>query len=269
VNRVNFTNTRVDVARVTNVYNTVVINRSMTVNNITYANRNVAGGVTVVSRDTFVNARPVARNVVSVPARELAAAPVSRTVALEPVRSSVVGSGKPVATPPTAVSSRAVVALRTPAPMPGSFDQRQAQAGGHLNQSPSLVRQQAPGRPVPAAPQTHQPQADDGFRSFGQPGDSSSPTKTQPRVWEAQGTPPPEESYTKSESSNGRSQAARQWSNPLAKPVTPVRQGNTQQQREQAQKYSTWQQQRPSTANSHTQPSAHPSSESHATAPKK
>jgi hypothetical protein len=274
VNRVNFTNTRVDVSRVTNVYNTVVIHRNTTVNNITYANRNVSGGVTVVSRDTFVNARPVARNVVSVPARELAAAPVSRMVALEPVRSSVLGTGKPVATPPAAVSNRAVVALRTPAPMPGSFDQRQAQAGGHLNQSSSLVRQQAPGRPVPAAPQTRQPQsrqqqADDGFRSFGQPGDASSPTKTQPRVWEAQGTPPPEESYTKSESSNGSSQAARQWTNPLAKPVTPVRQGNTQQQREQAQKYSTWQQQRPSTANSHTQPSAHSSSESHATAPKK
>ena len=78
VNNVNITNTRVNVTRVTNVYNTVVINRSTTVNNITYANRNVNGGVTVVSRDTFVNARPVARNVVSVPARELAAAPVSR-----------------------------------------------------------------------------------------------------------------------------------------------------------------------------------------------
>ncbi|MFZ3368442.1 MAG: DUF6600 domain-containing protein, partial [Candidatus Sulfotelmatobacter sp.] len=81
VNNVNFTNTRVDIARVTNAYNTVVLNRSTTVNNIVYANRNVNGGVTVVSRDTFVNARPVARNVVSVPARELAAAPVAHTVA--------------------------------------------------------------------------------------------------------------------------------------------------------------------------------------------
>ena len=75
MNRVNITNTRVNVTKVTNVYNTVVINRNA--NNITYANREVSGGVTVVSHDTFVNARPIARNVVSVPARELAAAPVS------------------------------------------------------------------------------------------------------------------------------------------------------------------------------------------------
>ena len=102
----------------------------------------------MVSRDTFVNARPVARNVVSVPARELAAAPVSHMVAVEPVRSSVLGAGRPVANrPPAAVTSRPVVALRTPAPMPRSFDQRQAQAGGHLNQqSSSLVRQEAPGQ---------------------------------------------------------------------------------------------------------------------------
>src|SRR6202167_5567506 len=161
VNNVNFTNTRVDNARVTNVYNTVVVNRNAAVNNIVYANRGVSGGVTVVSRDTFVNARPVGRNVVSVPAREIAAAPVAREVAFEPFRSSVLGTGRPAANrPPAAVTSRPVVALRTPAPMPSSFDQRQAQAGGHLNQSAtsaSLVRQQEPGRPVAGAPLGGQP----------------------------------------------------------------------------------------------------------------
>jgi hypothetical protein len=60
----------VDITRVTNVYNTVVINRN--VNNIEYANRNVNGGVTVVSHDTFVNARPVGAECGVVPARELA-----------------------------------------------------------------------------------------------------------------------------------------------------------------------------------------------------
>jgi hypothetical protein len=95
VNNVNFTNTRLNITRVTNVYNTVVMNRSTTVNNITFANQNVNGGVTVVSRDTFVNARPVARSVVSVPARELAAAPVSERVGVEPGRTSVLGRGGP------------------------------------------------------------------------------------------------------------------------------------------------------------------------------
>ena len=269
VNNVNFTNTRVDIARVTNAYNTVVLNRSTTVNNIAYANRNVNGGVTVVSRDTFVNARPVARNVVSVPARELAAAPVAHTVAFEPVRSSVLGAGRPVANrPPAAVTSRPVVALRTPAPMPRSFDQRQALAGGHLNQqSSSLVRQEAPGKPVPAAPVTRQPLAEDGFRSFGQPSGGTNQTKTPPRVWEAQGTPEPES--TQAQSENRSVQPAQQWSHPLAKPVAPVQQGNVQQQRDQEQKFSAWQQRRPAPAPAQRQQNSHPPAQSRESAPKK
>ena len=98
MNRVNITNTTVNVSRVTNVYSTVVGNHSA--NSITYANREVNGGVTVVSRDAFVNARPVARNVVAVPAKELAAAPVSSVANAEPVRSSVIGYGRPAAARP-------------------------------------------------------------------------------------------------------------------------------------------------------------------------
>ncbi len=275
VNSVNLTNTRVDVSRVTNVYNTVVINRNITVNNITYANRSVNGGVTVVSRDTLVNARSVARNVVSVPARELAAAPVSHIAAVEPVRSSMMGSGRPVSNrPPAVVMSRPVVALRTPAPMPSSFAQRQAEAGGHLNRESSLVRQQAPGRPVQAAPVTRQqPQGSDGFRSFGQPASASGPTKTQPRVWEAQGTPEPERSpdaQPANRSANASSRPAQQWSHPLAKPVAPVQQGNGQQQREEEQKYSAWHQgQKPASASGHSQPNSHTTTTSHESSPKK
>ncbi len=266
VNNVNFTNTRVDMTRITNAYNNQALHANSSVN-ISYANRNVSGGVTVVSRETFVSAQPVARNVVTVPARELAVAPVSNMASAEPVRSSVLGAGKPVARPPAAVSSRAVVALRTPASMPGSFAQRQAQAGGHLNQSSSLVRQEAPGRPVPTAPPTRQPQADDAFRSFGQSTSGTSQAKTQPRVWEAQGTPEPESS-AQTQPENRGAQSSRQWSHPLAKPVTPVRQGNTQQQRDQEQKFSTWQQQRPAPAPARQQ-NSHPSVETHASSPKK
>ncbi|HZW79505.1 MAG TPA: hypothetical protein VFF50_03445 [Candidatus Deferrimicrobiaceae bacterium] len=239
-------------------------------NTVAYANRNVDGGVTVVSRNTFVNARPGARNVVSVPARELAAAPVSRTVAVEPVRGSELGTGKLVARPPAAVSSRVVVALRTPAPLPSSFDQREAQAGGHLNHSSSLVRQEAPGRPVPAAPQKRQPQqpqADDGFRSFGQPSDGTNQAKPVPRVWEAQGTPEPEKS-AQVQTENRSAQPAQQWSHPLAKPVAPVLQGNAQQQRDQEQKFSTWQQKRPAAAPARQQ-NSQPSADTHASPPKK
>jgi hypothetical protein len=279
VNNVNFTNTRVNITRVTNVYNTAVINRSTTVNNITYANRNVNGGVTVVSRDTFVNARPVARSVVSVPARELAAAPVSERVGVEPERTSVLGTGRPMTNkPPAAVTSRPVVALRTPAPMPRSLDQRQAQADGHLNQQSSpLVRQEAAGRPVPMNPQTRPTQSptqsstksDDGFRSFGPPSGGSSQAKPQPRVWEAQGTPEPEKN-TNAQPENRSTQPAQQWSHPLAKPVAPVQQGNERQQREQEQKFSTWQQQRPAaSAPAPRQQNSHPPAENHASSPKK
>jgi hypothetical protein len=254
VNNVNITNTRVDITRVTNVYNTVVIKR--TVNNITYVNRNVNGGVTVVPHDTFVNARPVARNVVSVPARELASAPVSHTVAVEPARTSVLGAGRPaVRRPPVAVASRPVVALRTPAPMPRSFDQRKAQAGGHLNQQ-SLVRQEAPGRPVPAnqGQRQQQPQSQDGFRPFGEPnGGNNNQARPQRRVNEQQGTSQPERNAQPENRNETPSrefhppqqterQPAQEWSHPLAKPVPPVQERNEQQKE---QKFNNWQQQRP------------------------
>jgi hypothetical protein len=270
VNNVNITNTAVNVTRVTNVYNTVVINRN--VSNIAYVNRNVNGGVTVVSHDTFVNARPVARNVVSVPARELASAPVSHMVSVEPTRGSVLGAGRPVANrPPMAVTSRSVVALRTPAPMPRSFDQRQAQAGGHLS-GQSLVRQEPPGRPVPTQVTRQPQQSPDGFRSFGQPNGGNNQAKPQPRVWEAQGTPEPEKSTpqpaqaapnaqpsgTYRQPQQTERQPASQWSHPLAKPVAPVQERNEQQQREQEQKFSTWQQQRPASPPPQRQQSSPP-----------
>ena len=239
VNNVNITNTTVNITRVTNVYNTVVINRR--VNSVTYVNRNVNGGVTVVSHETFVNARPVARNVVAVPARELASAPVSHRVEVEPARTSVLGAGRPVAKkPPAAVVSRPVVALRTPAPMPRSFDQKQAQAGGRLNQPAStrqsLVRQEPPGRPVPTNQGTRQePPTQDGFRPFGQAGGNNNQAKPQPenRNTQPSGTFRPPQTER---------QPTQEWSHPLAKPAPPVQERNEQQKE---QKFNNWQQQRP------------------------
>jgi hypothetical protein len=254
VNRVNITNTTVNVTRVNNVYNAVVINRNSI--GISYANRNVNGGVTVVSRDTFVNARPVARNVFSVPAAELAAAPASHMIAVEPERSSVLGTGRPVANrPPAVVMTRPVVALRTPAPMPRSFEQRQAKVGGQLSQSSSigqsptqqsvihqsLVRQVAPRQPV-SVPVTHQPLTQDGFHSVSMSSEGSNQAKPQPRVWEEQGTAQPEPS-PQPENRNaqpagssrparqGTQQRAQQGSNPQVKPVAAVQGAHAQPQR--------------------------------------
>ncbi len=261
VNRVNMTNTTVNVTRITNVYNAVVVNRSATVNNLTYANRGVSGGVTVVSRDTFVNARPVAENAVPVQARELAAAPVSHSIAAEPVRASVMGAGKAGATkPPAAVTNRQVVALHTPAPMPRSFDQRQAQAGGHLNQAP-LVRQQAPGRPV-TVPQTsipvsaHASRSQDRVHSIGESNPSAAP-KPAARVWEAQGTPEPAqaEPATFNPETAPTSQSTK-GSRPVARPAAPaVQPVNQRQVKEPEPKPSNWQSKPvPTASTSHAQP---------------
>jgi hypothetical protein len=205
VNNVNITNTRVSVTNVTNVYNTVIINKQ--VNNVTYVNQRVNNGVTVVSHESFVNARPVAQNIMRVEPRELAAAPVTHRPEIEPMHGSVMGSGRPIAVrPPAAIISRPVVAVRTPPPPPRPIEQRQAQAGGHLNQQP-LVRPEPPARPYqpannlpannqPLRPQQNQPQQNQGgFRPFTpQPSGGNSQVKQvpAPRVYEQQGTPQPE-----------------------------------------------------------------------------
>src|SRR5579871_971732 len=205
VNNVNITNTTVNVTKVTNVYNTVIINKSTNINNVTYVNQRVNGGVTVVSHDAFVNARPVAQNMMRVDAREVVNAPVSRAVMAEPVRASVVGSGRPAnVRPPAAIISRTVVAVRTPPPPQRPIEQRQAQFGGHLNEQ-SLVRPVGPARPAPVnqegrvqppvnqSGRAQQP-SQDGYRPFNNPNSGNNPEvrnmpNTQPRTYEQQGNP--------------------------------------------------------------------------------
>ena len=278
VNNINITNTTVNVTKVTNVYNTVIINKSTTINNITYVNQHVTNGVTVVSHDTFVNARPVAQNVMKVEPREIAAAPVSRVVAAEPIRTSVVGAGRPVAArPPAAVVSRPVVAVRTPPPPPRPIEQRQAQAGGHLNEQ-ELVRPAGPATPAQMNPGSRQQPAQSGFKPFGQPSQPTSEgyqvkpmLRPQPRVYEQQGMPEAE-NHPRPENRNTQPPENRtpppnrnaepenrgfrpmqqpeprpgpQETHPLVRPTPPVQPRTEQQERQQEQKFNQWQQQRP------------------------
>ena len=67
-----------DCDAVTNVYNTVVINRNVTVNRINYTYANNAAAVTAVSRETFVSARPVAAASVRVTSEQLQSARVTK-----------------------------------------------------------------------------------------------------------------------------------------------------------------------------------------------
>jgi hypothetical protein len=299
VNNVNITNTSVTVTRVTNVYNTTIVNRTTTINNVTYVNQRVNGGVTVVSHEAFVNARPVAQNVMRVDQRELAAAPVGRVAAVEPVHMSVVGSGRPVsARPPAAVISRPVVAVRTPPPPPRTIDQRQAEAGGHLNEQ-ALVRPAGPTRPAPT-PNQSAPAGNQGarpessqseFHSFTPPNsnpNSGNPQvrqmpNTQPRTFEQQGNPAAESRSEPAENRNSQRPenrvpnnqgfrpqqeqtqrpAAEPESHPLVRPTPPVQERTPQQEQQQEQKFNRWQQQRPAA------PAPEPKQQSHPAPPPK
>ena len=128
ITNVNVTNTVVRQTTITNVVN----NNVQTTN---YINQNVAGAVTAVPRETFVNAQPVARAAVRVAPGSITAAPAVHAAPVAPIRASVMGANKestanatPASAPPkppAAVVTRAVVAKVAPPPPPVAFAQKQ------------------------------------------------------------------------------------------------------------------------------------------------
>jgi hypothetical protein len=132
VDRVNVSNTTVNNVTITNVYN----NTGNT--NVQYSNRNVKGGVTAVSQNTFVNAQPVGRSVVVVNQQEIASAPINRRAEVAPTRNSVLGpsaaSGQRASQPPAAVVNRTVVAKTAPPPAPVPFEKQQAKLAAQPGQ---------------------------------------------------------------------------------------------------------------------------------------
>ncbi len=188
VNRVNVSNTTVNVTQVTNVYNTTIINKTTNITNVTYVNRNVQGAVTAVPQRAFAGAQPVARAAVTVNAREIAAAPVNRHVEVAPTRESVLGSraatANHVTAPPAAVMNRQVIAKKTPPPPPVSFARQQQAMAAHPGEplakremqslrpaasaeAHPMVRQAPPGRP--ATPNMGRPANQPGNQPGNQP----------------------------------------------------------------------------------------------------
>ena len=92
--------------------------------NARYVNQGVVGAVTVVPRDAFVGARPVARAMVVAPQREIMQAQVvGSTASIAPVRESVLArpmGAAAVRTPPARVADRAVFAKTAPPAPPVS-----------------------------------------------------------------------------------------------------------------------------------------------------
>jgi hypothetical protein len=137
VNRVNVSNTTVNVTQVTNIYNTTIVRNTTNITNVTYVNRNIQGAVTAVPQRAFVSAEPVARAAVAVNARDIAAASVSSRVAVAPTQASVMGARggtANVAAPPAAIANRQVVAKKTPPAPPVPFASQQQTLAAHPGQ---------------------------------------------------------------------------------------------------------------------------------------
>ncbi|MGB0036955.1 MAG: DUF6600 domain-containing protein [Candidatus Acidiferrales bacterium] len=114
VEHVNITNTTViNRTYVTTVYNNYQVNH---VTNIAYTHQNVAGAVTVVSRETFVSARPVGREIVRVSPEQIRTARAVEEPPLAPTRSSYISATArvTVARPAVAFNQRPVVAKINP-----------------------------------------------------------------------------------------------------------------------------------------------------------
>ena len=203
VTNINVTNTVVNRTNVVNIFN----NRNAAP--ITYMNRAAPNGVTVVPQDTFVNARPVARNVMNVPERELASAPVTRGIQIAPERTSVYGAGNHNAPhPQERAMSRPVVIKKTPPPAPNHFEQ------------PQITRPDRPANrtiPQQTPPQQAQPP-------------QKPPQQVQPPQRPPQQVQPPqvikrgpETAPTRPNQSAVRPQQQSQPTQPLVRPAPPVR----------------------------------------------
>lgn len=113
VQYVNVTNTRVvNVTRVTNVYNTVIVNRQ----SYHYTYENNTRAVVAVSRESFVNARPVRTNAIRVNEQQLRGVRVVENDRLTPTRTSYVAATARVSTarPVVPFSQRPAVARLAP-----------------------------------------------------------------------------------------------------------------------------------------------------------
>ncbi len=152
--QINVSSTTVNTTTVTNVYNTTIVNKTTTITNVTYANRTVPGAVTAVPQNTFASAQPVARAAVKMTPQQIAAAPVSTRVAVNPTREAVLGAHASTAghvtAPPAAVANRQVVAKKAPPPPPVAFAKKQQAMAAHPGQ-PLAKKEMATLRPAAAA----------------------------------------------------------------------------------------------------------------------
>ncbi len=144
INNVNVSNTTVNQTVINNYYNTTVVNKNVSVNNVTYMNQNVHGAVTATTAQNFTSARPVGRNMVQVNEREISSAPVAvRGPAMVPEKQAVLGAGAATRVqPPAYLQSRAVVAKTAPPAAPVPFAQHEAAIRANQGRPISIAQSQ-------------------------------------------------------------------------------------------------------------------------------
>ena len=191
--------------------------------------QNNVSAVTAVSRDTFVNARPVGGAAVRVNAQQLQNAEIERRLPVAPERRSVIGSGAPATVrPPDAVMRRQVIAKEPPPAPPVSFQRRQQVLTANPGSAPTQQQMdQLRGQP--------QQQDRRGFTSFGR-GNQNAPQsgnvpQQQPvnpqRGGQVQQQPP---TGTFTAPNRGNQSAPQPENVPQQQPVNPQRGGQMQQQ---------------------------------------
>ena len=261
VNQVNITNTRVNITQVTNVYNNYTVNNT-NINRIAYVNQRNAAAVTAVSRETFVNARPVDRNLAHVDPRELSQAPVSHMPQVQPAKTSVLGAGAPARVrPPAAIENRRVIATRNPAPPRAPFEQQRPAAPNvrtetpRPNAPPEATRPGQPSNP-PRPNEPARPPVPENAQRPNEPARPPEPSNVPRPNQPSQPMRPPESSRPEASQPPSRPQAPARPPesyrgggpqyppHPLVRPAPPV-QPRPQVDQNEANKFRTWQQQRP------------------------
>jgi Family of unknown function (DUF6600) len=240
VQRVNITNTTVNIANVTNIYNNREVSRDR------YMHRNNIRAVTAVSRDTFVNARPVNRAALRVDERQLQNAEIQRRISVAPDRRSIIGAGEPARVrPPETVMRRQVIVKETPAPPPVSFERKRQVLSSQPGSAPTPQQldqlrrergqQQPATRPAPPTqrienqpPSGRTPAQQQPDRSRGQQEQQQPAARPAPPTQRIENQPQPGRVPTQQQPDRTRGQQQEQQ--PAARPAPPTQRNENQPQ---------------------------------------
>jgi hypothetical protein len=202
VNRVNISNTTVNVTQVTNVYDKTVINKTTTITNVNYVNRNVQGAVVAMPQRAFASAQPVAKAAVAVNAQQISSVPASTRAAVAPSNEAVLGThantANHAAAPPQAVANRTVIAKAAPPPPAPTFAARQQALAQHPGEpiprqqlqkmtpanttTAGLVKRAPPAKPATPSPAPATPASAPGNRPGTPPAAKTQPPNSRPEL---------------------------------------------------------------------------------------